>query len=273
MGYSIFDETMVDMTWPEIEKAASEGAIVLLPVGIIEEHGPHMGEAVDIYIAYLVSVLAKHRLESDGIKTLIAPPQYWGISEGTATFGGTFSVREETMKALIYDIITSLHGWGFNKVFTVNGHGDISHCLAIIDAIKDARRDTGIDARYISSDSAIHRLRLTGSEDYILIQPTPPFTGSPEKYVDIHAGSLETGIMLKYFPEQVDAALAKKLPRSKVTFDDLKDLGKSDAVTRKLIPNGYFGNPAGYDTKVAEKYIKDGAKSTADCIEGYLKSK
>ena len=63
MGYSIFDETMVDMTWPEIEKAAEQGSIVLLPIGIIEEHGPHMGLAVDTYIAYLVSKLAKHELD------------------------------------------------------------------------------------------------------------------------------------------------------------------------------------------------------------------
>ena len=49
MGYSLFDETMVDMAWPEIEKAAQEGAIVLLPTGVIEEHGPHMGLAMDIY--------------------------------------------------------------------------------------------------------------------------------------------------------------------------------------------------------------------------------
>ena len=38
MGYSIFDETIVDMAWPDIEKAAKEGAVVLLPIGVIEEH-------------------------------------------------------------------------------------------------------------------------------------------------------------------------------------------------------------------------------------------
>ena len=58
MGYSLFDETMVDMAWPEIEKAAQEGAIVLLPTGVIEEHGPHMGLAVDIYLAYILCKLS-----------------------------------------------------------------------------------------------------------------------------------------------------------------------------------------------------------------------
>src|SRR4030042_1694763 len=140
MGYSIFNETMVDMSWPEIEEAAGKGAIVLLPVGIIEEHGPHMGLAVDTYIAYLMSVLAKHQLEAGVIPALIAPPYYWGASPSTGTFAGTFSVRKETMKAVIYDILVSLHRWGLNRVFTVNWHADYHHCRAILDAIKESRR-------------------------------------------------------------------------------------------------------------------------------------
>ena len=128
MGYSIFDETMVDMTWPEIERAAADGAIVLLPTGIIEEHGPHLGLAVDTYIAYLIGVMARRELASRGITALIAPPCYWGVSQGTAVFPGTFSVRRETMKALVYDILASLHGWGFKRVFAVNWHADFQHC-------------------------------------------------------------------------------------------------------------------------------------------------
>src|SRR4030042_2176663 len=146
MGYSIFDETMVDMPWPEIEAAAEKGAIVLLPLGIIEEHGPHMGLAVDMYAAYLVSLLAKHKLMTRGIASLIAPPNYWGVSPGTSVFPGTFSVRPETMKAVVYDILASLKSWKFTRVFIINWHADIQHCRAIIAALKDARRDIAIDA-------------------------------------------------------------------------------------------------------------------------------
>jgi len=49
-GYSIFPETMVDMTWPEVEKAAKEGAIVLMTTAVIEEHGPHMTCGIDTYL-------------------------------------------------------------------------------------------------------------------------------------------------------------------------------------------------------------------------------
>jgi creatinine amidohydrolase len=264
---------MVDMTWAEIEAAAGKGAIVLLPTGIIEEHGPHMGLAVDTYAAYLISVLVKHELDSRGINSLIAPPQYWGVSPGTGVFPGTFSMRPETAKAVIYDILASLHRWKLNRVFVINWHADMKHCQTILDALKDARRDMAVDAFYLASEFDIRRLRLTGEEDYVLKYQPPPMMGISEKYVDIHAGSMETAVMMKYFPKHVKAKLTKKLPRTEITLEDLKNLGKSDEATLKLIPQGYFGNPAGYDTAAAEKYTKAYAKATADCIEGYLKSK
>ena len=61
-GYSIFHETMADMTWQEVEKAAEEGAVILLPTAVIEEHGPHMGCGVDTYLAYQTCKLARREL-------------------------------------------------------------------------------------------------------------------------------------------------------------------------------------------------------------------
>ncbi len=271
MGYSIFNETMVDMAWPEIEEAAGKGAIVLLPVGIIEEHGPHLGLAVDTYIPYLLSVLTKHRLEDRGIPTLIAPPYYWGMSPSTSTFTGTFSVRKETMKAVIHDILISLYGWGLHKAFIINWHADYQHCKAILEALIDARGETGIDARCLLSEADIRRLRLNGEEEYILVQKVPTSEEGQQEYVDLHAGSLETGIMLAYYPEQVNAALAKELKDTRLTYNDLKGLGRSDAETRKLIPQGYFGNPAGFNIEAARKYVEAYSRNLSDSIEKYLK--
>jgi creatinine amidohydrolase len=271
MGYSIFSETMVEMPWTEIEKAAGQDSIVLLPVGIIEEHGPHMGLAVDTYTAYLMSVLTKRNLEADGIQTLIAPPQYWGISEGTATFGGTFSVRKETMKSLVYDILASLHRWGLNRVFVINWHADYRHCKTILEAAGEARDGTGIDVRCLISASDIVRFRLTGDEDYILVQQSPPSMGEPSEYVDYHAGSLETGFMAQYYPDDVDLTTASGLPDSRVTDEDLRALGGSEEEIRQTIPQGYFGNPAAYDADRARQFTEDYARDLANTISDFLK--
>ena len=118
-GYSIFQETMADMTWQEVEKAAKEGAIVLLPTAVIEEHGPHMGIGVDTYLAYQTCKLVRRELESRGVKALIVPPFYWGINRTTHVFPGTFTVRDKTMKAVLDDILFSLKSWGFTNVFNI----------------------------------------------------------------------------------------------------------------------------------------------------------
>jgi creatinine amidohydrolase len=272
MAYSIFDETMVAMTWPAIEKAAAQGAAVLLPIGILEEHGPHMGLAVDTLVPHLLSILTKRRLETRAIAALVAPTFYWGVSASTASFPGTFSVRPETMRAAIVDILTSLKSWKFAHIFVINWHLDYRHCRVILEALQEARQATGVDARNVLLPSDLRRLRLSGEEDYILVQKAPPSEKPPGKYADYHAGSLETGIMLAYFPEYVDAELAKKLEPTRLTVYDLQGLGRSDDETRKLIPQGYFGDPAGFDIEFARQFIEASVVDIADTIEEYLKA-
>ena len=145
-GYSIFHETMVDMVWPAIKQAAQDGAIILLPVGIIEEHGPHIGLASDIYQTYYWAKLTRGALEVRGIPALIAPPVYWGISDNVKAYPGTFSVSPDTMKSLIYDIHACLASWGFKTVFSFNLHGDQFHNYIYQEAIQMAHDQLGLDA-------------------------------------------------------------------------------------------------------------------------------
>ena len=77
---NIFEDTMAHMTYVQVEEAAKEGTIVLFPIGVIEEHGPHLPLAVDVYGSCLQSRAVKSELKKRGIKSLIAPPFYWGIN-------------------------------------------------------------------------------------------------------------------------------------------------------------------------------------------------
>jgi creatinine amidohydrolase len=271
MGYSIFDETMVDMKWTEVEEAAKEGAIVLLPTGVIEEHGPHMGLGVDTYCSYLVCRETRQALEGKGIKTLIAPPYYWGINNATGSFPGSFNVRKETMKALLYDILASLRNWGITYAFNINWHGDHDHNIAILEAVLNARNETGIKAYCILREFDVKRFGLTGHEPHVIIQKDPPHEGPPPRYLEIHAESTETGIMLHYFPDQVDVGIAKKLKSTDLTFKDLMVWRQGGSDARKVTPLGYFGDPASFDAETAKSLIEDHAGDTADLIEAFLK--
>ena len=51
--FSVFENTMVEMTWQEVQTAADRGAVALLPIGIVEGHGPHLDLSADFYLATL----------------------------------------------------------------------------------------------------------------------------------------------------------------------------------------------------------------------------
>jgi len=267
-GYSIFDETMVDMSWPAVEKAAKDGAVVLMTTAVIEEHGPHMSCGVDTYLGYFLCKLTRRELEAKGVKAVIAPPFFWGVNSATHVFPGTFAIRPETAKALLADIFASLKTMNFGRVFIINAHGDGQHKRAVIQAILEARKQTGLDIRYLVSADDVRQMGLTGEPpEWVLLHRMPPDTGAKSPYLDIHAGAGETGLVAAFYPGLVDEKKAKTLPDTKLpparAGDWLKD-------ARKVTPLGYFGNPAGYDAKEALAFVPEWCRMMAEAIAGHL---
>ena len=250
--YSIFHETMADMTWPEVEQAAKAKAIVLLPIAVIEEHGPHMGLGADAYLTYDACKTVRSELEKRGIRAIVAPPFYWGINTSTGSFPGSFTVRKETMKAVLYDIHASLYKWGFTQVISLNLHGDQDHGVAILEAIREIRAGLGMEASGVCSEGALGRFGLTGQEPGVIVHKEP----ASAEYRDVHAGAAETGAMLAHFPDQVNVELARTLQPQ-----------------QDFAPLGYWGAPAKFDIKAAREYDEARYRMTADAIEGYIAKK
>jgi hypothetical protein len=155
-AHSIFTNTMADMKWPDIQHGVDENAIVLLPMGVIEEHGPHLCLATDIYTAHKYCEAVKHKLEEKGYTAIIAPPFYWGICQAARGFIGSFSIRSETAKALLFDILSSLKDFGFKRVFAVNAHGDVEHKVVAMNAFKEACEQLEISACFPYDDFMLH---------------------------------------------------------------------------------------------------------------------
>ncbi|MCP4710797.1 MAG: creatininase family protein [Planctomycetes bacterium] len=269
-GDSIFHETMVDMTWPEVEKAAEDGAIVLFNTAVIEEHGPHMSCGIDSYLGYNTCKMVRRDLESRGIKTLIAPPFYWGINNTTHVFGGTFTVKPETMKAVLLDTFESLKNMGFTNVFNINSHGDGMHISTTITTIIEARQSLGMNIRYMLSEDDLGRYGLTGEEGFILTFDSPGLDLTSMEYLDIHAGANETGAVAAYFPEQVDKERALTLIRTKLGIADVAGWIQD---ARRVTPGGYLGDPASFDAAEGKKLWGDESKKMAEAIEKHLKEK
>jgi creatinine amidohydrolase len=240
---SIFSGTMVEMNWLDIKKAANSNTVIVLPVAVIEEHGPHLDLSTDVYLTLIPCKLIKTELEKKGIKCLIAPPFYWGINGETKLFPGSFNVKPSTFLVLIQDIAENLDSWGFKHIYCVNLHGDDSHLENLKIATNKIRNDLKIEIYDVST--------LPVPE---IVPPRPEF--SANLHNDFHAGANETSAMWYYFPDKVDVEKALTLP-PQLDFE----------------PLGYCGDPALFKTDGKGKEIVEFvAAFTANQIIDHLKT-
>lgn len=100
------------------DSARARGSLVLVPVGAVEQHGPHLPLGTDIWLASSMASAAAARV--DGV--LVAEALPIGCSAHHRSFPGTLSLRVETFINLIVDVASTLAADGFVPVF-VNGHG------------------------------------------------------------------------------------------------------------------------------------------------------
>jgi creatinine amidohydrolase len=270
-GYSIFDETLVDMSWPEVEKLANPETLVLFPTGVIEQHGPHMSLGTDVYGAYIQSKLLRRELEGRGIKAVITPPFYWGINAATGSWPGSFSSRPSTIKAVLWDALASLKRWGFQNVVFVNHHGDPDHNRALIDAMMEARMDTGIRAYLVTTEFNAKRWNLLGRNEVLIQVSSPPPAGFAPTFVDRHAGAGETNTLAYYFPSTVNAQMARELPPTEVTWEGFQTWLEGWTVSRGMTPQGYVGDPARFDANKGKADTEATVKRMADVIQAFVK--
>jgi creatinine amidohydrolase/Fe(II)-dependent formamide hydrolase-like protein len=112
----------------EIAEAAREGAVVIVPMGAIEQHGPHLPLNTDIYDALAIAQRAAELVEE--FPVLVAPPIWWGLSNEHMDLPGTINVRLETLTAVVSDVCHSIHAHGFDKIVLLSGHGGTLYCKA-----------------------------------------------------------------------------------------------------------------------------------------------
>jgi creatinine amidohydrolase len=201
--------------------------------------------SIDIYLTYFICRFIKYELERNGIKSIIAPPYYWGINECTKMFPGSFTVKPETFKAILYDIIENLNSWGFKKIFCISIHGDPSHNNIIDSSIKEIKEKLSLDVYSINVYTLSDELSL-----FTLLSRPGKFTP------DYHAGSDETAWIWEFYPNKVNVKTVEKL-KPQADFE----------------PLGYFGDPASFklEKKAKEAFLTI-AKRWSLLIESHLKN-
>ncbi|SEE58592.1 creatininase family protein [Streptomyces sp. TLI_105] len=110
------------LTATELRARAARDAVVLLPIGATEQHGPHLPTGVDDFLAAEVARRTAE-LASPHTDVVVAPSLPIGLSEHHMPFGGTISLTLPTLHALLRDICRSVIRVGFSRILIVNGHG------------------------------------------------------------------------------------------------------------------------------------------------------
>ena len=109
-----------NLTWPEVNDAVEKGLIPVLPVGTVEQHGPHLPLKVDLWSADSITDEAARRRPD---RLLAMPVIPYGYTTHVMDFPGTVTVHHETFIRYVVDVIKSVAYHGFKKVIVVNGHG------------------------------------------------------------------------------------------------------------------------------------------------------
>jgi creatinine amidohydrolase len=219
--------------WPSVRT----GALVLVPLGSTEQHGPHLPLSTDSVIARAVAERAAGALPAapDG-PPLVAPAIVYGASGEHAGFPGTISIGHRALHAVIVETVRSLALWAGRVVF-VNGHGGNVPTL----------------------DAAVGRLRAEGHD--------VAWAGCDVPGGDAHAGFTETSVMLHLAPELVrtSAAVAGDTRPLAAVLPDLIAHG-----VRAVSPSGVLGDPAGASGEQGRRIVGAMVASVARRIGAWL---
>jgi creatinine amidohydrolase len=110
-----------EMWRQEFLEALKGSPVVIVPIGSVEQHGPHCPMDVDISTPFHMAVCVARAV--DDFPTLVAPPVWSGLAHYNMGFPGTISLRSETFQMLLTDVVRSIHANGFHRIICLNGHG------------------------------------------------------------------------------------------------------------------------------------------------------
>jgi creatinine amidohydrolase len=174
-----------EMTWRDFQAPEMADAIAVLPVAAVEQHGPHLPVGVDLMLMedYIKRVV--DRLP-DELPVLFLPIQPVGVSTEHENFPGTLSLTARSLLDIVSEIGASVARAGLRKLVLLNSHGGNVPLLDV------AAQDLRARHRFLAVKATWHRFGY----------PDGLFSEDELKH-GIHAGDIETSLMMSFRPELV----------------------------------------------------------------------
>ncbi len=212
---------------------------VIVPLGSIEQHGPHLPMHTDIFHAREIA-----RRAAGMVPVFVAPPINFGVCRSTADFPGTIGIRSDTLVSLVVDVVESLYRHGMRGFILYSGHAGLNHMAALLTAA-DELMDAYEDTNFI----VINDLDLCDEE----------FFGLIEAGNDSHAGEIETSLIMALAPDLVGTlppADRPEFPRPFLVHD-----------TRAYWKSGVWGDPQKASKEKGERMIAILSRNLAKMAE------
>ncbi|MFW6090363.1 MAG: mycofactocin biosynthesis peptidyl-dipeptidase MftE [Actinomycetota bacterium] len=212
--------------WPEVP----ERPLVLVPVGSVEQHGPHLPLDTDAVVAEGVVARVAQLLGDEHV--FVAPALAYGASGEHQMFAGTSSIGTDALRLLVVELVRSMSTWA-GSIVLGNGHGGNVTALA----------------------GAVAQL-LDEGHDVAWVPCTPDGA-------DAHAGYAETSLMLHLRPRAV--RLDRAEPGNTAPLEELWPALHRDGVAA-VSANGVLGDPSGASAGAGARLLEAVAGDVAALI-------
>jgi creatinine amidohydrolase len=244
-----------ELAWTDFDSLDLEKIIAVLPVAAVEQHGPHLPLGTDTFImeGYLERVV--DRLPEDS-PVLFLPIQTIGKSDEHNAFPGTLTLSAETATRAWIEIGESLHRAGVRKMVLLNSHGGN---VAVMDHVARELR------RRFTMFVVICSWTRFGYPDDL-------FTAE-ERAHGIHAGDIETSLMMAFRPDLVREEDVADFPSANADMErSFTWLRAHHGVgfgwlSQDLSPSGAMGNAQAADVEKGEASADYGATAFIELLQ------
>jgi creatinine amidohydrolase len=220
-----------DLTMPEFGAFLEKSRTVLLPVGSLEEHGPHLPLGTDLFHALeLARRVAKEH------PVLVAPPLFYGVCRSTREHPGTVSLNGDTLRALVKDLGREFCRQGFRNLVIISGHAGGTHMAALLEAGEALLEE--LPRVGVAVVNILDLLREILMENPHLVRTRG----------DSHAGEVETALMLAAHPQLVKGTAPEEWPAFP-KYILVRD-------KRRFWPGGVWGDPSNATAAQGEEILR-----------------
>jgi creatinine amidohydrolase len=251
---SDFNHFLPALTSPEIRDLPDKDHVVVVqPLAAIEQHGPHLPVYTDSLIAEAVLTEALKRLPA-GFPVWRLPLLSYGKSTEHLAFAGTLSLSADTLIQTLKEIGHSLAGSGFRRMVILNAHGGNTEIVDFV--IRDIRAETG--------------LMVFALHPYLRVAPIKEGISEQEAIYGIHAGDIETSILLAIRPDWVRFDLApRSFPAALQAMRHPPFMGPLTFawLTQDIAPDGVLGDATLATAEKGQAFLAQAADQVAELLQ------